>query len=297
LPASASHLRSIGFALFAFTVWVLCDTLIKLASEAHIPSDEIVAFLGLYSIGLLALKAAIQGNMKQLWPKKLRLQLSRGVIDFVTTLLVAISLKHLPLPIFYIVVFSAPLITAIAAALFLKEHLKAGKIIAIIAGFGGVIIAINPAHGANGGDWVGYAAGFASTICLAANMIWLRVMTQSETVESVAFSAALIYCLLGFTGTLFHPAPVDGKLLLILFAMGLTGVAGNLTFYQAFKHTSAANVAQMHYTQIITGSILAWFIWHDRPTLNLVIGAAVIIASGIYMASEAHKSDKAAIIR
>ena len=66
-------------------------------------------------------------------------------------------------------------------------------------------------------------------------------------------------------------------------------------FQQGF-HTSAANVAQLHYTQIITGSGSAWFIWHDRPTTHLIIGAIIIIASGFYMASQARKSDKAVLI-
>jgi drug/metabolite transporter (DMT)-like permease len=50
------------------------------------------------------------------------------------------------------------------------------------------------------------------------------------------------------------------------------------------KHTSAANVSQYHYTQLITGTLLSYLIWHDKPGIFVLMGGGLIFASGLYIA-------------
>ena len=59
---------------------------------------------------------------------------------------------------------------------------------------------------------------------------------------------------------------------------------GTLCFYIAVKHTSAANVSQYHYTQLITGTVVTYAIWHTRPGVPVLLGAVLIFASGVYIA-------------
>jgi len=70
--------------------------------------------------------------------------------------------------------------------------------------------------------------------------------------------------------------------------MGLFCATGTLCFYIAVKHTSAANVSQYHYTQLLTGTLLSFLIWHDKPGLFVVLGGALILGSGLYIAVAAH---------
>jgi len=62
------------------------------------------------------------------------------------------------------------------------------------------------------------------------------------------------------------------------------GAAGTLCFYIAVKHTSAANVSQYHYTQLLTGTLISFLVWHDKPGFFVLAGGALILASGLYIA-------------
>jgi drug/metabolite transporter (DMT)-like permease len=69
-----------------------------------------------------------------------------------------------------------------------------------------------------------------------------------------------------------------------LFAMGLFCALGTLCFYIAVKHTSAANVSQYHYTQLVTGTLVSFLVWHNKPGLYVILGGSLILIAGLYIA-------------
>jgi drug/metabolite transporter (DMT)-like permease len=72
--------------------------------------------------------------------------------------------------------------------------------------------------------------------------------------------------------------------------MGLFCALGTLSFYIAVKHTSAANVSQYHYTQLITGTLISYLVWHDKPGVFVLAGGTLILASGLYIAVTARNA-------
>jgi drug/metabolite transporter (DMT)-like permease len=285
-----SHLRAIGFALAGFTSWVIGDTLMKVAGEADLPPYEVVAFLCLFGVVLMAVKGAAQGSVMALWPRQPRRQLPRIVLALGCSMSNAVALAHLPLTLFYTAVFTAPMVISLMAALFLRERLTAAKIAAIAAGFAGVVVAIDPLDSLTRGDWTGYAAALFSVLCFAGSTVWLRLITQSETSDSIAFFTSVVGTVLCGALMAWHAAPVGPFTLLILFAMAVFTLIGNLCNFTALRLTTAATVSQFHYTQIVAGSLLGFLIWHDVPALHTVIGAAIIIGSGMYIAARATRA-------
>jgi drug/metabolite transporter (DMT)-like permease len=290
MKAQRLHLRALGSALVGFTLWVLADSLMKLAGESSLPPYEIVGFLGMFGCVFLVVKTAAQRKLSNLRPKSLRTQMMRAPLAVGCNFCNVIALKHLPLTDFYITVFTAPIIIAVFAAFFLDERLSGPTTLAILVGFCGVILAISPGGAANHGDWIGYTAALASTMCFALGTIWLRSLSKTETTESLTFFTALAEAMFGLFFMLQHTAPVGFSLLLILFGMGVLCVLGNLANYWALKHTAAGNVAALHYSQIISGAIIGYLVWHDVPTMHMLIGAGIIIGSGIYVAAHVHKA-------
>jgi drug/metabolite transporter (DMT)-like permease len=88
----------------------------------------------------------------------------------------------------------------------------------------------------------------------------------------------------GLALTSFHPQPLTSTLWLALGMMGVFCAAGTLSFYVAVKHTSASNVSQYHYTQLLTGALISYLVWHDKPGLPLLAGGSLIIGSGLMIA-------------
>jgi drug/metabolite transporter (DMT)-like permease len=281
---SVSDRAAIGLAVAAFTLWVLTDTCMKLVGQSGLPAYEILAFLGLFVAGFLAAHAALRGEMCALWPRDIPRSLVRSLLDLGNNLCVVVALRHLSLTLFYILVFLAPMVTAVLGALFLREHMNWRRAAAVLAGFAGVVIAVDPLGTARQGDWIGYAACMVCVACFSANMVWSRVLTQTEPAESLTFFSGVVMAVFGFSLMLWHAAPLNPLLTTGLCAMGLFCALGSFFFFVALKHTTAATVAQYHYTQLLTGALLAYLIWHTRPTLSMVLGAVLIVASGLYIA-------------
>jgi len=289
------HLRSITMAVIGYTLWVVSDAGIKLVVESKLPPYEVVAFLGLFAALSIAIFYGGQGKVRELWPKKPMNQIIRSLLAFGCVTCNAIALKHLPLTVFYVVVFTSPMIVALLASCTLREHLSWSKIIAIVVGFVGVVIAIDPWDHLSGGDWIGYAAATGSAVFYSFATTMLRFTSQSETTHSIIFMTGMVEVILGFGLMFWHAVPVPLSVLMIMALMGAVCGSGSIFNANALKHTDAATVEQFHYTQIIFGALIGYAIWHEVPTHNTVFGAIVIVVSGIYIAAVAHQADKNAI--
>jgi drug/metabolite transporter (DMT)-like permease len=289
MNSSPSDLGAIGFAVAGFTFWVLADTSIKIVGRSGLPVYEVIAFLGLFVALFLVGYTSWRRDLHALWPKHVLRQLVRSCLDLANNICVVIALRHLSLTLFYILVFMAPIVITVLSALFLKEGLSWRKVAAIVTGFAGVVIAVNPFGSARQGDWIGFAACMVCVACFSVNMVWSRVMTQSEKPESLTFFSGLVMTVFGFGLMVFHAEPLTPRLAAGLVAMGLFCAMGTVCFFVALKHTSAANVSQYHYTQLLSGALVAYLIWRDKPTVFMLLGGALIIASGLYIAVAASR--------
>jgi drug/metabolite transporter (DMT)-like permease len=285
-----SHLEAIVLAIAGFTFWVLTDSTMKVVGRSALSPLEILAFLGLMMCVSLAAWTALHGELKILRPRRPRRQLVRSCLDLANNICVVVALRHVPLTLFYILVFTSPMVITILAAIFLKERLERRKTFAIVAGFAGVLIALDPWGGTTPGDWIGYVACMVCVACFSVNMVWSRVLTQTESPESLAFFSGMIMTVAGGIAMIVHAEPIGSRLLAELIAMGIFCAAGTLCFYTAVKHTSASNVSQYHYTQLLTGALISYAVWHELPTVWMLAGAALIVGSGGYIAWTAARS-------
>lgn len=282
-----SELEAVGLALAGYTCWVLADTCLKVVGASRLPVFEVIAGVGLAIVLWMTLHAFSRGTMRGLWPLAPGRQLLRSGLDLLNNLCVVIALRHLPLAMFYILVFAAPMVTTLLAAATLGERLEPRRTAAILAGFAGVVLAVNPFGVSRPGDWTGYLACLVCVCAFSVNMVWSRVLTQTESPQSLTFFSGAVMALTGLLATLLHPAPVTARLSLVMLLTGLFCVVGSLSFFVALRHAAAATVSQYHYSQLLTGTCIAYLIWHETLTPSMVAGAALIIAAGWYTAAHA----------
>jgi drug/metabolite transporter (DMT)-like permease len=282
--AEWSHLGAIGLAVSGFTFWVLADTVVKIVGRSILPAYQIIGFLGIVVCGLLAIFAGVRREIRVLWPTRPRRQLVRSCLDLINNLCVVVALRHVSLTLFYILIFLAPLCVTILAAFYLHEKISVRKAVAIVAGFAGVMIAVNPYGAARQGDLIGFLACMTCVACFSVNMVWSRVLTRTETPESLAFFSGAVMAVAGACGMLWHAAPLNWMIVAGLLAMGAFCAAGSMCFFVALKHTSASTVSQYHYTQLVTGALVTYLVWRELPTMWMVAGGALIVLSGLYVA-------------
>lgn len=277
-------LRGILLAITGFTFWVFADSTIKIVGAAHLPAYEVIAFMGAFVSAAVALYAGARGNLRRLRPTKPRRQLVRSGLDLTNNLCVVVALRHLPLPLFYILVFLAPMVITVLSSVFLHEAIGVRKALAVVGGFAGVVIAVNPFGGVRAGDWIGYGACMICVASFSVNMVWSRVLTETETPESLTFFSGLVMTLAGFGAMLVHAVPIGEKWLWALLAMGVFCAIGSVCFFVALTHTTASNVSQYHYTQLLMGSLVSYLIWRELPTGWMLAGGVLIVAAGLYLA-------------
>jgi drug/metabolite transporter (DMT)-like permease len=285
-----SDLTAIFFAVVGFTCWVLGDSCIKWIGQSGLPPYEVVAFMGLFMALTLTLQAAVRRSFGNLRPRSVVRQVLRALLDMTNNVCVVIALRHLSLTMFYILVFTSPMVISLLSAVFLDERITSRKAVALIVGFGGVVVAVGPFSHTQRIDLIGLTSCVVCVTCFSVNMVWSRVLTRTEPPESLAFCSGLVTAVAGLTLTGLHPRPLTPTLWLALGAMGVFGAAGTLSFYFAVKHTSASNVSQYHYTQLLTGAVISYFVWHDKPGLPMLVGGSLIIGSGLSIALAARNA-------
>ena len=273
-----------GFAICGFTFWVLADTTIKIVGRSMLPAYEIIGFLGVFVCGFLALYAKVRHELAVLWPTQPRRQMVRSCLDLANNFCVVIALRHVSLTLFYILVFLSPICITFLAAIFLHEKIGVRKALAIVAGFTGVVIAVNPFGTSRQGDWIGFAACMVCVCCFSVNMVWSRVLTRTETPESLAFFSGVLMVVAGAAGMMFHAVALNWMAVGGMAAMGAFCSAGAICFFVAVKHTSASTVSQYHYTQLVTGALVTFLVWRELPTMWMLMGGALIVAAGLYIA-------------
>ena len=293
-----SHLQAITLAIAGFTLWVLTDTAIKLVNQSGLPWYETLAFLGLFMAIFMFARGLLRRDLRALRPHKLRPQILRSALDLGNNICVIVALRHLTLTVFYILIFLAPIVVALLSPLLLRERMTLKKALAILGGFAGVVIAVHPWGGSREADWIGFLACMVCVACFSTNIVWSRVLTQTETPESLTLFSATVMALTGFSLTIgsglsHHAVPLAPRIAALLVAMGILCSIGSLCFFFALRNTTAANVSQFHYTQLVTGALMAWLVWRQAPTLYTLSGALLIIVSGVYIALHASQEHRA----
>ena len=230
MKRTPSQLEASGLAFAGYTLWVLTDTSLKIVGTSALPFYEILALVGAAIVLALLLRALWRKDVAALWPKRLAPQLWRACLDAGNNIGVVIAIRHLPLALFYILVFFAPIVTTLLGAVLLGEALTWKRSLAIAAGFAGVVVAVNPFGVARPRDWTGYIACAVCVACFSTNMVWTRRMMQTESQESLTFVSSAVMMVAGGLAMLWHAEPFSLKFGAVFAATGPICVLGSFLF-------------------------------------------------------------------
>jgi drug/metabolite transporter (DMT)-like permease len=260
-------------------VFLINDTMLKLVS-VRLPVGEILFVRGLFATLLMSALIAAGGLLRQIrrlaaWPV-----FWRTFAEIAAAFLYIIALFRMPIANINAILQVVPLLITASGALFLGEKVGWRRWTAIAVGFAGVLVIMRP--GLGGFDLWGLVA-LASMLFIVLRDISTRVMQRGVHVLLIAWVTALS---VGLAGAVYGMgeawfAPDVGELAKLACASILV-VAGYLTAVQAMRHGDIAVVAPFRYTVVIWAMIVGYLVWGDVPDAAMLIGTAVIIASGIY---------------
>lgn len=185
------------------------------------------------------------------------------------------------------IIFSSPLITAILAAVFLKEKFTIFNLVATMVSFTGVVLVARPPFifGTNEGEsqFRFAIAGIAFVGALGNSFAILNIRKIGNRVDSYVITyyfsiVSFIVPLIIFSITAAYRLPPCGNARWLLILIGVLGFLGQITFTRAVQLEKATLVAVIRTTDVIFGYILEIIIFHSTPTLLSIFGSLLVIA-------------------
>jgi len=208
-------------------------------------------------------------------PRAIALRAVLGTVTLITTF-VAYSL--MPMAETAVLLFTASLFVPVLGVAILGERVGPYRWTAVLVGFVGVAIMVNPTGETN---TLGVTLALCAALMQAFMSILLRHMSGHERPETITF---YFFAIGTFVTGLALPFVATGPTLAeipLFFGIGLSGAAAQWLYSTALKNTPLAVVAIFNYSSIVWAMLFGWLIWNDWPLPIVLAGSTVVIASNM----------------
>ena len=266
--------------LGAVAAFSLMDASMKLLS-ARYPPMQVTMLRGAASLPFVLAWVLATAGPRSLLPRRWGLQLLRGVLGIVMIVCFVYALKRLPLSTAYTIYFVSPLLVAALSVPLLGERVGPRRWTAIAIGLAGVLMVLRPGMGG-----IVSLAGFMvllAALAYAIASVTVSLLTRTDTPQSMVVCFLAVMAL--GAGVLAIPewTPLSAGDGWLIAGMGLAGALGQVALTRAFQLGEASMVAPLEYTGL--GWVIAWdwLLWTTLPDRATWLGAAIIVASGLYL--------------
>jgi drug/metabolite transporter (DMT)-like permease len=221
-----------------------------------------------------------QGLGELSWPR-IRMFTLRSALSLASMLLGFTSLSYLTLANATALSFTAPLFATILAALVLGETVRRRRWSATLVGFVGVLVVLRPGMSAIG---IGEILALAGAFLTALVIIVVKQMSRTEPSNAIVAYMVLLLTPMSLVVALPFwgwPALSDWP---FVIGMGLAGTVGHVCWTRAISIADASVVVPFDYVRLIFTIMIGIFAFAEQPDRYTLIGSAIIVLAGIYIA-------------
>ncbi len=279
VPTREEVRRGILYMILSVAVFAVVNALVKY-EEAVYPVSQVVFFRSIFALLFSFVLVHRDGGFSILRTHRIAEHIGRGTLQFISMVCVFIAYHLMPLADAVAITFSSPLFLTVLSIPLLGEHVGRHRWAAVIVGFIGIMIMVQPGPGTFS---VGAILALANSALSASVTIALRRMSLTERPATLVTYQAMVAVALSVLILPFgwvNPTWQGG---LGLAAIGLVSGMGQILWTQAFRLVPAAILAPFSYTSMIWSIGLGFLIWGDMPTAVLIGGACVVATSGLYI--------------
>lgn len=269
-------------AVTAMILAVLCVTIMSVQAKLIGIEYHPVQIAFARAIVVLILLTPIihkLGGFNFLKTKKTKTHFFRGIAGLVGNIMFFLAFQRLPVADVTVISQAVPIFSCIFAFFFLKETIGWRRWMAILIGFLGVIIAINP----TGQIAIASIYALIGTLMWATTIIFLRLLgTTEHPVKTVFFFMLVSVIVTSFFQPFFWKQP-SVEVLLLFFGLGISAFLTQLLMTYALQKAPASIVSPFNYTGIIWAIIFDFLIWNTHPFFTTILGGIIISISGLYI--------------
>ncbi len=272
IPAGIG-LMALGFFLFS-----LNDALGKYLAGTYSPG-QILLFRSMFALAILAPFVMRVGYRTLFTLEQPGLQAFRLACATIDTFLFYWAVSVLPLADAMTYYLAGPIYVTVMAALFLGETVRWRRWLAVLAGFVGVVVALQPSTASFG--WYALLA-LAGSIMYAVFVVTTRSLRRTPDVSLAFWQFAVALVVGAITAPLDWVRPT-GEDIALIGLLGVLALAAILCVNRSLKMAPASIVVPYQNTLIVWAVILGYIFFGDVPAPSLLIGAAIIILAGLYI--------------
>ncbi|WP_193366892.1 DMT family transporter [Pelagibius marinus] len=284
VSSSAAAEERIGFGIGCAVVGMLgmsiMDTCAKLLGEGYAVSQVVLVRNGIGAVAVFAYVVLSGAGLASLRPRRPVLLTLRSLLNIAAAFLFFTGLRYMPLADAFAIAFAAPLFITSLSVPVLGEHVGVRRWAAVIVGFLGVVVVVQPGTSS---FRIEALLPLGAALAYAVSMLLGRRLTRDLSTAAIMFwpsvGAVLVTAVMMPAQWQTPGLPDFGVFML----MGIIGTAGMSLITQGYRHAPAAVIAPFDYTVLVWGVIFGWVIWRDIPAPNVWAGAAILVASGLYI--------------
>lgn len=279
-------------SMLAFTV---NDSFMKAATKT-VPLFQAITLRGLVATIALLIIARVTTGGLSLFPagRDRRVIALRSLSEVAATALFLTALMHMPLANLSAILQALPLAVTLGAALWLKEPIGWRRMSAIAVGFVGVLLIVRP--GTEGFDhWS--LMGLASVVCVVVRDLSTRTLSKATPSAAVAVWASVAVTVMGLAGVALQGwQPLDGAEAAKIGCASLALVVGYLLAVMVMRVGDIGVVAPFRYTSLLWAIVLGWMLFGTLPDGLTLIGAGIVVATGLYTLARERQRRRAAAV-
>lgn len=278
--ALSDNMRAALFMMTSMTAFTVNDTFMKLASP-DVPFFQAITLRGMMITAGLFILAYMRGQLRyRPSGKDLALISLRTVAEAVGTVFFLTALFKMPIANLSAILQALPLTVTLAAALFFKEPVGWRRLTAIVIGFIGVIMIVQPG---TEGFTIYSVFGIGAVVAVTVRDLGSRRLSPEIPSGVVALAAGVgvtAMAAVAGAGTAWVMPPVMALAELAAAAVAL--MIGYVSAVSAMRTGDIGFVAPFRYVSLLVALVLGWFVFDEWPNTLTLAGASVVVATGLF---------------
>ena len=281
-PHSRTHvdrpMLGIGFMIASGVVMSVNDGFLKWTA-ATLPTGEIMAGRGIVSLVFILAVVAWGRQWSALRQVNPWGQAGRASMIVIATFLLVAAFRVMPLADAIALAFVSPILTAALAPVLLREQVGWRRWVAVVIGFGGAVVMLRPGGGFL---WIALLP-LGVAVCDTFRDVITRRLSSQDSSLAIVFYTTLAVTIVGLATLPFDYVPPRSIDYVYLTVIGVLLVAANFLMIEAFRHAEATVVSPFRYIILIWAMLVGFIVFGDVPGIWTIVGAVVIVASGLFI--------------
>ncbi len=272
-------------------IFWMCGTLVSFSVMAvsvrqlsyKLALMEILTIRNLSGVIILSCMALIHAPLRrQIRTERLGLHALRNGVHFLATYLWALSLTLLPLATVFALEFTAPAWVSVMAVVLLGERLTVARIAAVVLGFIGVLVIIQPGVET---FQISTLVILSAALCFSISIVTQKMLTKSDTTYAILFIMNAVQLPLALVGVYFSGSfqfflKLDWADTFAVLGVCLVGLTGHMCLTNAFRAGDAIVVVPLDFLRIPLIAFVGYFLYGEQLDPLVFVGSAFIV-SGI----------------